>query len=54
MVKRIAERGPDTSRASWNDSWAKNEVYLNNISKYEFDWQELQVGISFVLLRVDQ
>ena len=52
MVKRIAERRPDTSRASWNDSWEKNEVYLNNISKYDLDGQESQVGTLFMLLGV--
>ncbi|UJR33702.1 hypothetical protein I4U23_021131 [Adineta vaga] len=40
MAKRIVDRKPDLNRNDWSTSWSKNISYLDNISKYEFDWHE--------------
>jgi hypothetical protein len=43
MIKRIIDRKPDLSRQSWSASWSKNLSYLDNISKFDFEWHESKV-----------
>ncbi len=43
MIKRIMDRKPDLSRASWSSSWSRNLSYLDNISKYDLEWHESKV-----------
>ena len=43
MIKRIMDRKPDISRQTWSSSWSKNLSYLDNIAKYDLEWQESKV-----------
>jgi hypothetical protein len=43
MIKRIIDRKPDLNRQSWSASWSKNLSYLDNISKFDFEWHESKV-----------
>ncbi|UJR13579.1 hypothetical protein I4U23_000592 [Adineta vaga] len=40
MAKRIVDRKPILARENWQRSSQQNNVYLNNIAKYEVNWYE--------------
>ncbi|CAF0788058.1 unnamed protein product [Adineta steineri] len=40
MLKRIVDRKPEFNQNDWSTSWSRNLSYLDNISKYELDWND--------------